>query len=315
MPVLSTPAHLLETRTRTRRFLVGRSGHAQRLVVGVDRVGYLVPRTDFRGHVHSVFEKSCNVALDDRLLTICDSRAGEGPATLRLAGAGVGDLRNRFNVGEPVACNDGRMRSGRVDLQMCHASVWRPAEPRPLLPPARIDAHLRSARTRLAQQRRTHSSIVDREGAAVVAALMAAVHALDIGRATLGLDRLIGWGEGLTPAGDDFLVGLIAALNALVQGDERRRGFCGAIGLAIGSRIGRTTPIAAHYLHLAAGGHFTEPIVVVRDALLSEDQEWLVDAAVQRVLDIGATSGADTLSGLLAGLHAWLSPQPMALAA
>ena len=38
-------------------------------------------------------------------------------------------------------------------------------------------------------------------------------------------------------------------------------------------------------------------------------------AAVRRALDIGATSGADTLSGLLAGLHAWLSPHPMALAA
>ena len=71
----------------------------------------------------------------------------------------------------------------------------------------------------------------------------------------------------------------------------------------------RTTPIAAHYLRLAAGGHYTEPLVRLRRALLCEDDVDVVDAALRTALAVGATSGADTVSGLSAGLRAWL---PMA---
>ena len=71
----------------------------------------------------------------------------------------------------------------------------------------------------------------------------------------------------------------------------------------------RTTPIAAHYLRLAAGGHYTEPLLRLRRALLCEDNADVVDAALRSALAVGATSGADTVSGLSAGLRAWL---PMA---
>ena len=79
-------------------------------------------------------------------------------------------------------------------------------------------------------------------------------------------------------------------------------------------RTQRTTPIAAHYLRLAAAGHYTEPLIRLRTALLCEDDSDVVDAAVQSALAVGATSGADTVSGLLAGLLAWL-PAPATAAA
>ena len=63
----------------------------------------------------------------------------------------------------------------------------------------------------------------------------------------------------------------------------------------------RTTPIAAHYLKLAAGGHYNEPLVGLRNALLAEDDRHVVDAALRRVLAIGASSGADTARGLAGG--------------
>jgi len=81
-----------------------------------------------------------------------------------------------------------------------------------------------------------------------------------------------------------------------------------ALAAMITSRIRRTTPIAAHYLRLAAAGHYTEPLIGLRTALLCEDDCNVVDAALQSALAIGATSGADTVSGLVAGLLAWLPP-------
>ena len=75
---------------------------------------------------------------------------------------------------------------------------------------------------------------------------------------------------------------------------------------AVEARISRTTPIAAHYLRLASAGHYAAPLLGLRAALLCEDDTSVVDAALLRALAVGATSGADTVSGLLSGLRAWL---------
>lgn len=283
-------------------------GHANRtrVALAIEAIGYLVPRTDFTGRVHSVFAQACNLACNDTLLTLCASGAGDGPATLRLARGAPDDLRDLFDVGEPIHCRQGCVRAGRAELRLLPASVWRPTEPGPSLPPSRIEAHLRYAQLRLAQRRGRQASVIDGEGAPVAAALRDACRALDCEQAARHVESLIGWGEGLTPAGDDFLVGLIAGLDALVHLDERRRRFHGALAAALSCRTQRTTPIAAHYLRLAAGGHYAEPLIRLRNALLCEDKRDVVDAAVQRALAVGATSGADTVSGLLAGLLAWL---------
>jgi len=281
----------------------------RRTAPAVESIGYLVPGTAFAGRVHSVFAQACNLACNDTLLTLCTSGAGDGPTTLRLARGAPADLRDWFDVGERIYCRQGRARTRRVELRMLSASVWRPAEPGPSLPPSRIEDHLHMAHRRLAQRRGTQGSVIDREGAPVAAALRDACRALDWAQATQHVDRLIGWGEGLTPAGDDFLVGLIAGLAALVHGDEGRRRFQGALAAMLTSRTQRTTPIAAHYLRLAAAAHYTAPLLRLRGALLCEDDGEVVDAALQSALAVGATSGADTVSGLLAGLLAWL-PAP-----
>jgi hypothetical protein len=280
----------------------------QRLVPAVEAVGYLVPRTDFTGHVHSVFAQACNVACDGALLTLSASRAGDGPATLRLARGAPPDLRAVFDAGEPVHCRRGRAKTRRVELRLAEALVWRPAAPRPLLPGPRLDAHLRFAVARLAQRRRSCSSVIDGDAAPLVAALMSACRDLDRERAARHADRLIGWGEGLTPAGDDFLVGLAAALAGLAGDNLERRSFRDGLATTLGACEGRTTPIAAHYLRLAAQGHYNDPLLALRDALLGEDRRELVGMALERAFDCGATSGADTVSGLLAGLAAWPAP-------
>jgi hypothetical protein len=289
--------------------------NTRRVALAVESVGYLVPETDFAGRVHSVFAQACNLACNGMLLTLCASGAGDGPATLRLTRGTPYDLRDLFDVGEPIDCRQGRARTRRTELRLSNASVWRPAEPGPSLPPSRIEAHLRNAHLRLGQRRGTRASVVDGDGASVALALRDACRALDREQATRHVDRLIGWGEGLTPAGDDYLVGLIAGLDALVRGNEERRRFHSALAGVLACRTQRTTPIAAHYLRLAAAGHYTEPLIRLRTALLCENDGDVVDAALQSALAVGATSGADTVSGLLAGLLAWLPAPATAVAA
>nr|WP_329719597.1 DUF2877 domain-containing protein [Caldimonas sp.] len=281
------------------------SPNRPRLALAVESIGYLVPRTSFSGRVHSVFARACNLACDDTLLTV--HAGSNGPATLRLACAAPADLRNLFDVGESVDCRDGYARTTRVELRLRHASVWRPATPGPRLPPARIAAHVHDALATLDRRRATQRNVLDNEAVASAAALREACRALDCEQAARHAGTLIGWGEGLTPAGDDFLVGLMAGLDALA-GDERRRRLQAALAAAIASAAERTTPIAAHSLRLAARGHCNETLLCLRDALLCEADAVVIGAALHDALNIGATSGADTVSGLLAGLLAWLPP-------
>jgi hypothetical protein len=271
--------------------------------LAAESIGYLVPHNDFTGRIHSVFAGACNIACDDTLLTLCAVGGGRGPTTLTLA-TRAPDLRELFDVDEAVHCRDGRMRSGRAELRLAGAAVWRPLEPGVLLPRARIEARL-SAVALAVTQRRRNSSVIDREGNALASAVHDACRALDLQRATPEVERLVGWGEGLTPAGDDFLIGLLAGLDAFVRAAPRVR-FRRSLADLIGSLTLRTTPIAAHYLRLAAGGHYTEPLTGLRRALLCEDDDAAVDAALHSALAVGATSGADTVSGLSAGLSAWL---------
>jgi hypothetical protein len=224
---------------------------------------------------------------------------------LRLARGAPSDLRDLFDVDERFDCRDERARMSSVELCLLNATVWRPAEPGSRLPSARIEAHLRDAEARLGQRRATHRNVLDGEGAPTAAALRDCCCALDHKQAAHHAERLIGWGEGLTPAGDDFLIGLIAALAALAGADDRRRHFHTSLAAIVDSGAQRTTPIAAHCLRLAAHGHYSETLIRVRDALLCEEDWRVVDTALQGALDVGATSGTDTVSGLLAGLLAW----------
>jgi hypothetical protein len=107
---------------------------------------------------------------------------------------------------------------------------------------------------------------------------------------------LVGLGPGLTPSGDDFLVGLLAGLEAI--GHPARATIAAAVA---GVAPSRTTPIGAWVLRHAARGSFPERL---HDALiaLARGDEAAIRDAIERAMAYGATSGADTLVGLFAGL-------------
>jgi hypothetical protein len=114
---------------------------------------------------------------------------------------------------------------------------------------------------------------------------------------------LIGLGAGLTPAGDDVLVGLTAGLTAL--GDPRARGLANAWARHAN---GRTTVAAEAFHRHAATGAYSERLHDLLRALLFEGVG-AIPAAVHAAARWGATSGADTIAGVLLALG-----QPVAAA-
>jgi hypothetical protein len=107
---------------------------------------------------------------------------------------------------------------------------------------------------------------------------------------------LIGLGVGLTPSGDDYLVGLLAGLAAM--GDP--------VGRKLGDAIAehafvRTTAIGASAIAHAARGAFAERLHDVLIALAGGRFADLV-TSIDRSTAYGATSGSDTLVGLFEGI-------------
>lgn len=117
---------------------------------------------------------------------------------------------------------------------------------------------------------------------------------------------LVGLGKGLTPGGDDVLAGLLVGLRA-----TGRRVLLQQVRRAIGSDVAdRTTAISVDLLRLAAAGHAATETLRLLGALHAVGRMppgaghlALLQTAVDGLLAVGHTSGADLLQGLLLGLR------------
>jgi hypothetical protein len=141
--------------------------------------------------------------------------------------------------------------------------------------------------------------------AAVLDQLAAALPGDDVDAGGRIARRLVGLGPGLTPSGDDALIGLAAALHAT---GHRARGF---LAEALDDAPARTTAVAATLLQHAADGEFSERLQRLLAALLGDDDA-AVPSAVEEAIAWGATSGTDCLVGVLFGLDIALNAVPRA---
>ena len=105
-------------------------------------------------------------------------------------------------------------------------------------------------------------------------------------------ERLLGRGQGLTPSGDDVLIGFIA----MCAHAHREWGLPdpAPLAAALAARApGRTTAVSAALLAEAARGRFAPVVGAVCRASSAE-----LPAALARLAAVGATSGLDTLVGV-----------------
>jgi len=120
---------------------------------------------------------------------------------------------------------------------------------------------------------------------------------------TVALKLILGFGPGLTPSGDDFLSGFIAAGIAVNQvresiSDSIRR----IIDKVREEADGKTTKVSISMIEDACNGDFAEPVwKFIRITLLSEEMSE-IESACQRLWKIGGSSGEDLFNGLATGI-------------
>jgi uncharacterized protein DUF2877 len=106
---------------------------------------------------------------------------------------------------------------------------------------------------------------------------------------------LIGLGYGLTPSGDDFLVGTLALLDALEERDAHA-----ALARTVAAACpAATSPLSCCLLRAAAAGHVGEHLHRAVSSVVSGN----VDAAIAAARNIGHASGWDMLAGVAIALR------------
>lgn len=213
------------------------------------------------------------------------------PGAARLPmGAVVGNrdaLRSR-----PVQYQAGQVGAGRIEAGSLSAYVGRWWDPGPVLPPLRPGVLAANLVRVVNPDRGTGlptGALLD-----TLPALGAALHAGDDTAAARAASALVGLGPGLTPAGDDVLVGLLSALVCLGHPVAVR--FAATLQSAA---AGRTTDLSLALLRHASRGHCIGAVGALLRALAGAGDP---QVAHGRLLAVGHNSGAALALGTLLGV-------------
>ncbi len=108
--------------------------------------------------------------------------------------------------------------------------------------------------------------------------------------------RFLGYGPGLTPSGDDFLVGMVLLLNrwaALDWGNEKLAMLNQEL---VRAAYQKTTTLSARLIECAAGGGADEFLIAAADYLVAAAGD--EKGCLEGLLSWGSSSGIDTLAGM-----------------
>ena len=290
------------------------------------------------GYVYSVFRRAANLwAPPNTLLAVT------APTAMRVPNGVVVDAPTwapetaflGLGVAMPAWIGDGfiRIPAARFCINVDAAPLWdaRPQFPERTISPEFLAQHLDRLDCLVRDSARGNpwcfASVLDplererREACLervahrarpAVSDLLAGIAANETDRISAGTRRLAGLGHGLTPSGDDFLIGVCGAL-ALVGAALPSRAVCQQAGTCddqaaavAAAAAGRTTLLSSIWLDHAARGEFSAEVGDVLVTLADTNATGL-EVAATRLLAVGDLSGLDTAAGVLLGSRAALS--------
>jgi hypothetical protein len=273
----------------------------------------MIRQTHFRGVVHSVFQNALNLASTENLYTLVTDQFDNGPNTLVVE---VHDFQAMgIDVGDDAAAADDKLYiGGKVVVILTGAAEWRtPAavsrcddeELQDRLAVAR--AYVERVGTRAGMVSDPRGSLVHRVTAEMLRCasdlLVDALKRQDLRAALTQAGQLIGLGPGLTPSGDDFLMGLLAALAIARPLPSTMQQFCSAV---VPMSKAATNAISHAAIRAAAEGEVRECVsrLIFR---LCDGNRVEFHSALDDVLGIGSSSGTDIAWGVIRGLEVVLA--------
>lgn len=286
-------------------------------------IGYAVPDGNFNASIHSVFQSALNFRLDGEghLRTLTAYGNGDLPQGIQL-GTPNNYTFDTFSVGEQVICRDNVLRLGSLTVDIRSARRWKCDLSKlefDTTNPAILSAwkcvwDALNERQKLSKAEIIAKDLLRAVDAKPIGVLRKAGEAMrDLVACTRqceltdlsAVNSLIGLGTGLTPSGDDLLIGYMTGLWCTAQVRSERVQFLSKIGETITRLSSKTNDISRTYLYHAAQGQISSQLAELAEAISrGENPAHLLEAA-EAAMQIGHTSGMDTVTGLLIGLEAW----------
>lgn len=269
-------------------------------------------RTTQRGCVLHVFARACNIVNEQNaILSLVNSPHGLGPFALQLSSSVPFDMMLDSHV--EVACGPNWLCAGPLGIDVSDGDTWRPhpAWERLRARPNRVAARLGEIRALLdahapeesiarltsfrAKPRWLAGELAFAAADPQLLLLAAGLAESDANALAIAANALAGLGPGLTPAGDDYLVGVVHGLYA-TRPEPKAARLSQTIAEAAAPR---TNTLSAAWLRAAARGEASAHWHALVDALAAGGP---LEPALLRIIDTGHTSGADALAGFMSVL-------------
>ena len=261
-----------------------------------------------------VFDAVCNlINADGDILSLVISAVGNGPFSAVVDGIGFG---KQLSAEDKVSFSAEFLQIGDVRLRFAQSELW-DAKPDWEALNGKNELLLRACAyittllasdappgsfTELAlpiQRKFAPDDAIFRKAEVAIKGMIAGLSMRDFMTMRINTRALAGLGSGLTPAGDDFLVGAMHALWACLPREEAQR-----ISHLIREEASpRTNSLSAAWLRAAAKGQAGEMWHRLLNAIAGFDEARMSEA-VARILPTGHTSGADALGAFVATVQA-----------
>jgi Protein of unknown function (DUF2877) len=283
-------------------------------------IGSAIPHDDFDAVIQSVFDSSVNLRLEgqDRLITVLISDHYELPQGIRL------DVKNvpfqTLTVDSRAVCRAGILHfsSSPLTIDLRGASIWEAQLTSiDITKPAIRKAWSTIWQALNRQQKLKQTDLIaedlfqpdkgsslTRKLSRPVLDLIAATKRFDIEAAPDAARRMIGLGPGVTPTGDDVLLGYLAGLWSMAGDEKEKLAFIESFGEILLQVTDQTSEISRTYLYHAVHGQFSSSLINLANAIADGQNDHLL-STTKDALRVGHSSGMDSVTGLLIGLAVW----------
>jgi hypothetical protein len=244
--------------------------------------------------VHSVFNRVINISADCGLLSVVSEDIGGSSTYLTVSGKLV---NFGVNAGEPCTVREGCIRFTGQTINFKGAPLWK----------GKIHKDYKNKKIK-SENITAFKAMLDRKAPPQSAwryvnsnyenrySGLKAI--LNLRENPFLAQNMIGLGQGLTPAGDDMLLGFMAMVNHVSE----NRAFVSNLHNAVFGSLHKTVDISAQSLENALDCDYHEYIQnCIRDLCEGEKEEVYISAA--SLLSMGATSGSDIACGMYFGMN------------
>ena len=263
-------------------------------------VNHWLANSQHPGILH-IFDHACNLINERReVLSIVTSQMGDGPFSLVVEDQF--SFLDYLALGSRVSISPTQLTLGNLIIHTAKAKRWNPRPDWEMLHITRDD--ILNQIISLHKQRLSQPTLLAMTSAqfsnSLASELSSAVVNADISSAQKLASQLAGLGIGLTPSGDDFMMGAIYAAWILHPSE-----VASVLSQEIASTAAPlTTSLSAAWLRSAAKGESGILWHELFDVLVSRDHMHM-EEAIENILAVGETSGADALAGFTSVFVFW----------